>query len=132
MSTRVARACFGAWVLILTGVYYAFPGSHLYSWAALGYSCAIAVLVGVRMHQPRHRLPWYLISGALACFTTGDSVANLIRAMGDVPSFPGRSTKPILSLGYWSVTSPSRDVTGVGSFPIQTAPLAQTPALPAA
>ena len=89
MSTRVARACFGAWALILAGVYYAFPGAHLYSWALLGYSGAIAVLVGVRLHRPRHRLPWYLISLSLVCFTTGDSTYNLILAMGREPSFPG-------------------------------------------
>ncbi|MEU4622628.1 EAL domain-containing protein [Actinoplanes sp. NPDC023801] len=85
----MARACFGAWTLVLTGVYYAFPDGHLYSWAALGYSCAIAVLVGVRMHQPRRKLPWYLISLSIACFTTGDSAYNLILALGREPSFPG-------------------------------------------
>ncbi|MEU4164410.1 EAL domain-containing protein [Actinoplanes sp. NPDC026670] len=89
MSTRVARACFGAWTLVLTIVYYAFPDAHLYSWAALGYSCAIAVLVGVRLNRPRRRLPWYLISLAIACFTTGDSAYNLILALGETPTFPG-------------------------------------------
>ncbi|MFC4071577.1 putative bifunctional diguanylate cyclase/phosphodiesterase [Actinoplanes subglobosus] len=85
----MARACFGAWTLVLTIVYYAFPDAHLYSWAALGYSCAIAVLVGVRLNRPRRRLPWYLVSVAIACFTTGDSAYNLILAMGDTPDFPG-------------------------------------------
>ncbi|MDI6102213.1 EAL domain-containing protein [Actinoplanes sp. NEAU-A12] len=85
----MAGACFGAWTLAITGVYYAFPDAHLYSWAALGYSCAIAVLVGVRLHRPQRRLPWYLISASLACFTTGDSAYNLILAMGREPSFPG-------------------------------------------
>jgi diguanylate cyclase (GGDEF)-like protein/PAS domain S-box-containing protein len=89
LSTRVARACFGLWTLVITGVYYAFPDAHLYSWAALGYSCAIAVLVGVRTHQPRRKLPWYLISASIACFTTGDSTYNLILALGHEPSFPG-------------------------------------------
>jgi diguanylate cyclase (GGDEF)-like protein/PAS domain S-box-containing protein len=89
LSTRVARACFGAWTLVLTGVYYAFPDAHLYSWAALGYSCAIAVLVGMRLNRPRRKLPWYLISIAIACFTTGDSAYNLILQLGHEPDFPG-------------------------------------------
>ncbi|MFC7529644.1 putative bifunctional diguanylate cyclase/phosphodiesterase [Actinoplanes sp. GCM10030250] len=89
MSTRTARACFGAWILVLTGVYYALPGAHLYTWAALGYSCAAMVLVGVRLNQPERKAPWYLISAALACFTTGDTWYNLVLALGDQPDFPG-------------------------------------------
>ncbi len=89
MSTRVVRACFGVWTLIITCVYYAFPGAQLYSWAALGYSAAIAVLVGVWMHRPSRKLPWFLISLAIACFTTGDTWYNLILALGGQPGFPG-------------------------------------------
>ncbi|WP_328470438.1 EAL domain-containing protein [Actinoplanes sp. NBC_00393] len=89
MSTRAARACFGAWILVLTGLYYAFPEAHLYTWAALGYSCAAMVLVGVRMNQPERKAPWYLISAALACFTTGDTWYNLVLAVGRQPDFPG-------------------------------------------
>ena len=35
MTSRAARACFGVWIVALTALYYAFPGSHLYTWAAL-------------------------------------------------------------------------------------------------
>ncbi|BCY08057.1 bifunctional diguanylate cyclase/phosphodiesterase [Actinoplanes sp. L3-i22] len=89
MTTRTARACFGAWSLALVTLYYAFPGAHLYTWALLGYSSAVAVLVGVRLYRPAQRLPWYLTSAALACFTTGDSWYNLILALGRQPGFPG-------------------------------------------
>ena len=89
MTTRTARACFGAWTLALIVLYYAFPDGHLYTWALLGYSSAAAVLVGVRLHRPERRLPWYLISVALAFFTTGDTWHNLIRALGREPRFPG-------------------------------------------
>ncbi|MBB2949231.1 diguanylate cyclase (GGDEF)-like protein/PAS domain S-box-containing protein [Actinoplanes lutulentus] len=89
MQTRVVRACFAAWVVVLTGLYYMFPDAHLYTWAALGYSCAAMVLAGVRLHQPARRLPWYLISAALAFFTTGDTWYNLVLAMGEQPDFPG-------------------------------------------
>ena len=47
------------------------------------------VLVGARLNRPDRRLPWYLISAALACFVTGDSVYNLILRQGHTPAFPG-------------------------------------------
>jgi diguanylate cyclase (GGDEF)-like protein/PAS domain S-box-containing protein len=89
MTTRAARACFGAWILVLTGCYYAFPGSHLYTWAALGYSSVAMILLGVRLNQPARRAPWCLIAAALAFFNTGDNAYNLIVATGHTPSFPG-------------------------------------------
>ncbi|WP_239144905.1 putative bifunctional diguanylate cyclase/phosphodiesterase [Actinoplanes couchii] len=85
----MVRACFGVWTLVITSVYYAFPDAHLYSWAALGYSAALAVLAGVWMHKPRRKLPWVLISLGIACFTTGDSWYNLVLARGGQPGFPG-------------------------------------------
>ncbi|GAA4603230.1 diguanylate cyclase (GGDEF)-like protein/PAS domain S-box-containing protein [Actinoplanes octamycinicus] len=88
MTTRAARACFSAWILALVCLYYAFPDAHLYTWALLGYSSAVAILAGVRLHRPAQRLPWYLISAALAFFTTGDSWYNLILARGGQPGFP--------------------------------------------
>ncbi|WP_250037726.1 putative bifunctional diguanylate cyclase/phosphodiesterase [Paractinoplanes maris] len=89
MTTRAARAAFGAWIVVLTAFYYAFPDAHLFTWALLGFSSAVAILVGVRLNQPARKLPWYLISAALACFVTGDSLYNLILWRGHEPGFPG-------------------------------------------
>ena len=89
MTTRAARGCFAAWIVVLTAVYYAFPGSHLYTWAALGYSSAAMIVLGVRLNRPARALPWYLIAAALVFFNTGDNVYNLIIAVGLEPSFPG-------------------------------------------
>ncbi|MFF0378342.1 putative bifunctional diguanylate cyclase/phosphodiesterase [Actinoplanes missouriensis] len=89
MSTRAVRACFAAWTVVLTGLYYAFPDAQLYTWAALGYSSAAMVLAGVRLYRPSRRLPWYLISVSLVLFTTGDSLYNLVLAAGGEPGFPG-------------------------------------------
>ncbi|WP_436519552.1 putative bifunctional diguanylate cyclase/phosphodiesterase [Actinoplanes sp. HUAS TT8] len=89
MATRTARVVFSGWWLALIVLYYAFPDAHLYTWALLGYSSAVAVLVGVRLYRPAQRLPWYLTSAALAFFTTGDSWYNLILAIGRQPGFPG-------------------------------------------
>ncbi|WP_045741788.1 putative bifunctional diguanylate cyclase/phosphodiesterase [Actinoplanes rectilineatus] len=106
MSTRVVRACFGAWLVLAIGVYYAFPQSHLYSWAALGFSSALMVLAGVRIHRPQRPLPWYLIAAALACLTTGDTVYNAIVAAGQRPPSPSGAdlfylaTYPLLTVGF--------------------------------
>nr|WP_221377566.1 GGDEF domain-containing phosphodiesterase [Actinoplanes polyasparticus] len=89
MTTRTARAAFGAWIVVLAAFYYAFPGSHLVTWALLGYSCAAAVVWGVRLNRPARRLPWYLIAAGLVCFVTGDTVYNLILWLGHEPAFPG-------------------------------------------
>jgi diguanylate cyclase (GGDEF)-like protein/PAS domain S-box-containing protein len=89
MTTRVARACFGAWIVVLTAVYYAIPDSSLYTWALIGYSSAAMVLVGIKLNRPARRLPWFLISAALACFTSGDTLYNAIVTMGHEPHFPG-------------------------------------------
>ncbi|WP_433290749.1 putative bifunctional diguanylate cyclase/phosphodiesterase [Actinoplanes sp. CA-030573] len=89
MTTRAARMCFGAWIAVLTAVYYAFPGSHLYTWAAIGYSSAGMVLLGVRLNRPSRPWPWYLVAAALVFFNTGDNLYNLIVALGHTPDFPG-------------------------------------------
>jgi signal transduction histidine kinase len=41
---------------------------------ALGLSAAVAIVVGVRMHRPERRLPWYLFAVAQVLFVTGDLV----------------------------------------------------------
>jgi diguanylate cyclase (GGDEF)-like protein/PAS domain S-box-containing protein len=89
MTTRAARACFGAWILVLTAIYYAFPDSHLYTWAVLGYSSVAMILLGIRLNKPARKAPWYLIAAALFFFNTGDNAYNLILATGRTPSFPG-------------------------------------------
>ncbi|MBL7257741.1 putative bifunctional diguanylate cyclase/phosphodiesterase [Paractinoplanes lichenicola] len=89
MTTRAVRAAFGAWIVVLSAIYYAFPDAHLITWALLGYSSAAMVLVGVRMNRPARPLPWYLISAGLVFFTTGDSLYNFILFLGQEPSFPG-------------------------------------------
>ncbi|MFI5892237.1 putative bifunctional diguanylate cyclase/phosphodiesterase [Actinoplanes sp. NPDC051513] len=106
MTTRAARACFGAWIVVLTAVYYAFPGSHLYTWAALGYSSAAMIVVGVRLNKPARKLPWYLLAVALVFFNTGDNTYNLIIAVGGTPTFPGAAdvlyllVYPLLTGGF--------------------------------
>jgi diguanylate cyclase (GGDEF)-like protein/PAS domain S-box-containing protein len=78
MLTRTAHARFVAWMLALTAIFYAFPAFRMYSWAAIGLSGAVAVLIGVRKHRPSRRLPWWLLAGVLASFTAGDTTYNIL------------------------------------------------------
>ncbi|MEU4238485.1 EAL domain-containing protein [Actinoplanes sp. NPDC026619] len=106
MTTRAAQACFAAWIVVLSAVYYTFPGSHLYTWAAIGYSSAAMILLGVRLNKPSRKLPWYLVAAALIVFNTGDNAYNLIILLGRVPAFPGiadwlyLAVYPLLTAGF--------------------------------
>jgi diguanylate cyclase (GGDEF)-like protein/PAS domain S-box-containing protein len=82
MGSAVARAGVAAWFLVLSAVYYAFPGSHVISWTLIGASAAAAVVIGVRQHRPERPLAWYLIAVALVLFTTGDTWYNMQLAAG--------------------------------------------------
>ncbi|XVU27669.1 putative bifunctional diguanylate cyclase/phosphodiesterase [Actinoplanes sp. CA-054009] len=78
MSAARMQMCFAAWVAALTVVFYALPEYSMYSWAAIGLSGAAVVLVGIRLHQPSRKLPWYLLSAVVACFTLGDTTYNVL------------------------------------------------------
>jgi diguanylate cyclase (GGDEF)-like protein/PAS domain S-box-containing protein len=78
MSAARVQSCFGGWILALTVLFYCFPAHSMYSWAAIGLSGAAAVLVGVRLHRPSRRAPWYLLSAVLASFTAGDTTYNVM------------------------------------------------------
>ncbi|MFI5938461.1 putative bifunctional diguanylate cyclase/phosphodiesterase [Actinoplanes sp. NPDC051494] len=73
---------------VLTAVYYAWPGSHVFSWGAIGLGAAAAIVVGVRVHRPARRLPWYLVSASLVLFVAGDTVYYVKTAAGLTPPFP--------------------------------------------
>ncbi|MFI7601960.1 putative bifunctional diguanylate cyclase/phosphodiesterase [Actinoplanes sp. NPDC049681] len=89
MTTRFARACFAAWMTVLAGIFYAWPETHLYSWAAIGISGVAGILLGVRAHRPSQRLPWYLIATALLFFVSGDTI-YFVQTTHDVDApFPG-------------------------------------------
>jgi diguanylate cyclase (GGDEF)-like protein/PAS domain S-box-containing protein len=83
------QACFAGWMAALLLVFYCFPGVSMYSWAAIGLSAAAGVLLGVRLHQPSRRLPWYLLSAVLVSFTAGDTIYNILTDwLGQSNPFP--------------------------------------------
>ena len=69
--------------------FYAFPAAHVPIWGTIGVLSAGAVLVGVRRYRPRRRAPWLWIAAGLLTFNAGDTVYNIIAAVGDDPNpFP--------------------------------------------
>jgi diguanylate cyclase (GGDEF)-like protein/PAS domain S-box-containing protein len=90
MPRRSAHVLFGAWMLALTAAFYLFPQLSMFTWAAIGLSGAAAVLLGIRLHRPSRRLPWWLLSGVLVSFTAGDTTYNICTDyLGMANPFPG-------------------------------------------
>jgi diguanylate cyclase (GGDEF)-like protein/PAS domain S-box-containing protein len=89
MTTRSTRVVLAAWLAVLTGVYYAFPGLHVFTWASIGLSGIGAIILGVRMHRPARSLPWYLLAAALLFFVTGDTIYYAQVALELPTPFPG-------------------------------------------
>ena len=88
MRARVLRACYVAWLASLTGVYYAWPEAHPFTWGAIGGTGFLAVLVGLRVFRPARKLPWYLLAAALLCFTIGDVMYFTAATTDPDPPFP--------------------------------------------
>jgi diguanylate cyclase (GGDEF)-like protein/PAS domain S-box-containing protein len=83
------QSCFAGWMVALLASFYCFPAISMYTWAVIGLSAAAGVLVGVRLHQPSRKLPWYLLSGVLASFTAGDTTYNVLTDyLGRANPFP--------------------------------------------
>jgi diguanylate cyclase (GGDEF)-like protein/PAS domain S-box-containing protein len=83
------QACFAGWMVALLAVFYCFPAISMFTWAAIGLSAAAGVLVGVRLHRPSKKLPWYLLSAVLVSFTAGDTTYNVLTDyLGQANPFP--------------------------------------------
>jgi two-component system, cell cycle response regulator len=57
-------------------------------YGAISLSAPVAVLVGVRRHSPRRRLPWYLVGGGQAAYGIGDVAFYLQRLVAGVDAGP--------------------------------------------
>jgi PAS domain S-box-containing protein len=56
---------------------------------AVGLSGAVAILIGVRVHEPAQRLPWLLVAVGQTLFVGGDVITyNYHRFFGTEPPFP--------------------------------------------
>ncbi|WP_433303075.1 putative bifunctional diguanylate cyclase/phosphodiesterase [Actinoplanes sp. CA-030573] len=89
MSPTRLQSCFAALVVVLAVVFYTLPAYSMYSWAAIGLSAAVAVVVGVRTYRPSKPLPWYLLAAVLVSFTLGDTTYNVLTDfLGQANPFP--------------------------------------------
>jgi PAS domain S-box-containing protein len=85
-----------AWVVylalgILTALAYLFvPGVRVGPlFNGLGLSAAAAILIAVRLHKPKNRLPWYLFALGQTLFVAGDVITyNYDRLFGTALPFP--------------------------------------------
>ncbi|UQT60043.1 aminotransferase class I/II-fold pyridoxal phosphate-dependent enzyme [Streptomyces durmitorensis] len=71
-------AAYLALVAVLTAVYMTVPGLRAPLWALIGLGGVAAVLVGVRVHRPAHRWPWWVLAAGLLAFAAGDTYYNVV------------------------------------------------------
>lgn len=67
-------ACYLAWMVLFTGIYYANPSQRIIWWTGIGLGGVAAIVVGVRLNRPSHARYWYLLALANLGFTAGEVV----------------------------------------------------------
>jgi hypothetical protein len=79
-------------VALFTAVYYLAPRWRAESWALIGLSAVAAMLLGIGLHRPARRAPWFLLLAALSIFVVTDAVENVLAEYySHVPEFPSIS-----------------------------------------
>ena len=77
--------------LSVVGAYYA-TGQTAVIFHLIGLSAAVAILVGVRVHRPSHRLPWLLFALGQLLFVAGDVLSyNYEKFFGTELPYPAIS-----------------------------------------
>jgi diguanylate cyclase (GGDEF)-like protein len=83
------RVYLGVGLIVVVG-YYAVPmgiaADVLY--VAIGLSCVAAICVGVRIHQPARRSPWYVMAAGQLLWTIGDAVDSWYVDVSKTSVFP--------------------------------------------
>ncbi|MFC5662280.1 putative bifunctional diguanylate cyclase/phosphodiesterase [Kitasatospora misakiensis] len=76
MTRRRQRlmACYLAWMVLFTGIYYTNPSQRIIWWTGIGLGGVAAIVVGVRLNHPSHARYWYLLALANLSFTAGEVV----------------------------------------------------------
>ena len=87
----VRRACWCYLTILLAGVpvyFFAVGGTvQRVLFYGYGFSCVLAIVVGVRAHRPDRRSPWFAFCGGLLLFAAGDVAFDLFAAAGDAGPF---------------------------------------------
>ncbi|MEV0532586.1 EAL domain-containing protein [Kitasatospora sp. NPDC050463] len=76
MTRRRQRlmVCYLSWMVLFTCIYYSNPTQRIIWWTGIGLGGVAAIVVGVRLNRPAHRLFWYLLALANLSFTAGEVV----------------------------------------------------------
>jgi diguanylate cyclase len=91
------------------------------AYVGVGLSCVAAIVVGVRVHRPIRRLPWYLMALGQLLWVVGDAVGSWFQDVDHVSPFPSAAdgfyltAYPIMALGLLLLIRgrrPRRDVAG--------------------
>jgi diguanylate cyclase (GGDEF)-like protein len=87
-----------------------------------GFACAAAIMVGVRIHRPARRAPWYLFAAAQACSGCGDVLWTVYAEILHLDPFPSTAdvlylaSYPLFTLGLFLLIrgrTSGRDVAGL-------------------
>ncbi|MER6395348.1 EAL domain-containing protein [Kitasatospora sp. NPDC001603] len=76
MTRRRQRlmVCYLSWMVLFTCIYYSNPTQRIIWWTGIGLGGVAAIVVGVHLNRPAHRLFWYLLALANLSFTAGEVV----------------------------------------------------------
>ncbi|MFD5342263.1 putative bifunctional diguanylate cyclase/phosphodiesterase [Streptomyces anulatus] len=131
------RALMAGYVLLVVGLttgYLMWPAAQAPLWALIGLAGGTAVLVGVRVHRPECRWPWWVLAAALLLFAAGDTYYNVMEAYFSASNpFPSPAdacylmTYPLFTVGLLGLVRnrmAGRDVPGLLDALIITAGLA--------
>ncbi len=92
------------------------------AYVAIGLSCVAAIVVGLWLHRPLRRMPWYLMAGGQLLWVIGDAIDSWYQDVDHVSPFPSAADAfylaayPILALGLLLLIRgrrPRRDVAGL-------------------
>jgi diguanylate cyclase (GGDEF)-like protein len=120
---QYAALWFAGAMLLVVVVYYAKSQWQLWTWAVLGLSCCVAVVVGARLNRPARSLPWYLLAAAMFTLINGDTIYNVLTDIfHQIEPFPSAAdasylfTYPLAAAGIMMMVrlrNPYRDITAL-------------------
>ena len=102
---------------IATAIYLLGPTTAMYD--AIGASCVVAILVGIRLNRPATPLPWYLMAAGQAAWVAGDlfyDLPDLIRTDPPASDLAYLTAYPLLIVGLALLVHsrrPTRDTPGL-------------------